>query len=144
MKWIKLFEGFNQDTKIKWVNDIFFYFKIRKKINAMKLKKIDARKYIYFYTKSSSFSSNLKFVYSKEDNQLSYHMDNASKDFKLEGRGGIKYRLSNYNLNKIRSIFEKLLKDHLSQYINVDFLVSAISPVYWADYKENFRKLKKG
>ena len=135
MKWIKLFEGFNQDRKINFVNDKFFYFKIRKKLNAMKLKKIDARKYIYFYTKSSSF--NLEFVFSKEENILSYHMVNASKDFKLEERRGIKYRFY------LKSIFEKLLKDHLSQYINVDFLVSDISPVYWADYKENFRKLKK-
>ena len=141
MKWIKLFEGFNQGEKINFVNDKFFYFKIRKKLNAMKLKKIDARKYIYFYTKSSSFSPNLKFVFSKEDNQLSYHMDNASKDFKLEGRGGIKYRLSNYNLNKIRSIFEELLKDHLS-YINVD--VSEINSVYWAELQRKFQKIKEG
>ena len=139
MKWIKLFEGFNQDTKIKCVNDKFLYFIIRKKLNAKALKKIDARKYIYFYTKSSSF--NLEFVFSKEENILSYHIDNALKTFKAVERRGIKYR---FYLFYLKSIFERLLKDHLSQYINVDFLVSAISPVYWADYKENFRKLKKG
>ncbi len=144
MKWIKLFEGFNQHEKINFVNDKFFYFKIRKKLNAMKLRKIDARKYIYFYTKSSSLSSNLKFVFSKEDNQLSYHMFiNVSKDFGLEERGGIKYRLSNYNLNKIRSIFEELLKDHLS-YINVDFRVSEINSVYWAELQRKFQKIKEG
>ena len=48
MKWIKLFEGFDQNTKkIKWLNDIFFYFKIIKDLNDLQM--IETKINIYFF-----------------------------------------------------------------------------------------------
>jgi hypothetical protein len=41
MKWIKLFEGFDQDIKIKWSNQKFLYFKAFKYLNEMNLQMIE-------------------------------------------------------------------------------------------------------
>ena len=141
MKWIKLFEGFEQATKIKWLNDNFLYFKIIEDLKGLQM--IETKSNIYFYEELDN-ERVLKFVYCKKNPSralretllCSYKsIENYIKQaLGLEGN-----QLPDFTLYYLfREIYEKAIKDFFSKYINGTFIVRSVDN--WDRYKENFRK----
>ena len=139
MKWIKLFEGFDQNTKkIKWLNDIFFYFKIIMNLNHLQM--IETKSNIYFYEELDN-ERVLKFVYCKK---------NPEKDFRetllCSFRARFKYIVENipshtfdlYSLRGSSEIYEKAIKDFFSEYLDT---TSLIKYPHWNKYENRFNKL---
>jgi hypothetical protein len=154
MKRIKLFEQFGDNDSIKAINELFMSFFISKALNAMDLKKIETRNYIYFYTITSSF--NLEFVFSKEISLLHYpqnKIETLSKEIPyslspptraLITQMAEHFKRERFLYGVLSPVYRKLLKEHLSQYINVDFRVAFLNSTSWSQYERNFKKLKKG
>ena len=134
MKWIKLFEGFNQHEKINFVNDKFFYFKIMRDLKEMNLEKIETENYIYFYNIPKKIK-HLKFVYSKIIGSYNYRKNSYPM--------GIIYypnpkNRHNYNLTPV---YKKAVGDFFEKYENIRADVSELRDS-WDKHRGNFRKLK--
>ena len=154
MKWIKLFEAFTTDDKTQAINELFIGFFITRILNAMDLKKIETRNYIYFYTTGDS--TELEFVFSKEISLLHYpqnKIEPLSEEIPyslspptraLITQMAEYFKRERFLYGELSTIYRKLLKEYLTKYINVDFDVISTNSPGWTDLKNNFKKLKKG
>ena len=142
MKWIKLFEGFEQDTKIKWVNDIFFYHRITQDLHEMNLAKIETAQNVYYYSLHGKIK-HLKFVLQKETSLLSY-APGRMKSYKISYHllTGTNYLYSVYQLTPV---YKKALSDFFEKYENIKISFRNDNYVYsdqWNRLVSSFRKTK--
>ena len=145
MKWIKLFEAF---TDYENTNDIFFEFLITKMLNGMDLKKVETKKYIYFYTNGAdrwvstkdwfpwyfdnrvrrSTKEKLEFAFNKEFNLLYYPDSKVTYIYnQFVGPYYGVFSSNNESLLKLLLIFGNLTKNFFIKYINVDFKVNSVA-----------------
>lgn len=144
MKWIKLFEGFDQDTKIQWVNDIFFYHRITQDLHEMNLAKIETAQNIYFYSLSRNIK-HLKFVLQKKvlpkRNILSYPLSRIrwyKKNYCPLPKSVYK---SKYDL---APVYKKAVSDFFENYqnIKVNFRKVELFETDWNRLRSSFTKTK--
>lgn len=134
MKWIKLFEAFKNDDKIKSTNSLYLKFHLIKDFREMNLKKVETPKFIYFYRYKNK-SEYLEFVFSKRDNKLRYSLNQVyvfCYPYLPISFGVLSWQ---------RSCFDECLKEFFTQYINDSSVVGPYSD--WKDYEKNFSKLKE-
>jgi len=129
MKWIKLFEGFEQATKIKWLNDNFLYFKIIEDLKGLQM--IETKSNIYFYEESYN-QKTLKFIYCKKNplgaqSQTLLCSSGARENYFARSLGISPYTLADSKLYySFKEIYNKALKDFFSKYIDAAFLIKDV------------------
>lgn len=118
MKWIKLFESFdNLENQIKFVNDAYCYFRIMLSLKKMNLQKFETKDNIYFYTTSSGRKI-LMFVYCKQSRHkmlnkaLVYSLDRRYKLLDDIVSNELDYKVYTHMVR----IYEKVLDDFFSEY----------------------------
>ena len=114
MKWIKLFEAFTGDDKIKSINILLSKFLIMRYLNQLDLKKIETSSFIYFYEISAE--EKLLFVFDKIKNRILY------TNSVMYGYLGI---LRSYNIPLLgtRTHFNECLRLFFTKHIAGDFEV---------------------
>lgn len=132
MKWIKLFEAFTGDDKIKSINILLSKFLIMRYLNQLDLKKIETSSFIYFYEISAE--EKLLFVFDKIKNRILY------TNSVINGYLGI---LRSYNIPLLgsRTHFNECLRLFFTKHIAGDFKVKYMLMSDWKNYEKNFVKL---
>lgn len=144
MKWIKLFEGFDQDTKIQRVNDIFFYHRITQDLHEMNLAKIETAQNIYFYSLPRNIK-HLKFVLQKKVlpkfNILSLPLSRIREYKKNYCPLTIPVYTSKYDLEPV---YKKAVSDFFENYLNIKvyFRIVELFEPDWNRLRNSFTKTK--
>ena len=162
MKWIKLFESFdNLEKKINFINDAYRYFEVMLKVKRMNLQKFETKDNIYFYTTTSLNKKILIFVFCKQNRHKM-----LNKALVYSTREGVKLlddlesvNCSYFIMWRIKwNIYEKVLEDIFSEYtkearkkgsrkktlkkIGASSYVEGSEGLRWQIFENAFKKLK--
>lgn len=117
MKWLKLFEEYNDDRRIELANNIFLTPYITKELDAMELNRVEDYRYIYYYTGNEG-KEKLEFFFHKNAHQITRILTTTSIPRNLCD----KYSSSGYPDRYILKLFLKQFRDFLfrKKYITDD------------------------
>lgn len=118
MKWLKLFEEYNDDRRIELANNIFLTPYITKELDAMELNRVEDYRYIYYYTGNEG-KEKLKFLLFKKDDSVTRILSTSTIPRKLCDKFS-----SEYPDRYIFKLFAKQVRDFLflKKYITDDII----------------------